>query len=74
MKLVKHTVDKTVKNWKKLQKSTFAQNQLFVTFSIFVSEVFFKKLLSIPFLIQDRQVYIQDRQYSFKIEQIKFPV
>ena len=36
IELAEKTVDKTVKNFKKSTK--FAQNQLFVTFSIFVPE------------------------------------
>ena len=35
-------VDKAIKNWKNGKRSLFCSNQLFVTFSIFVSEIFKK--------------------------------
>ena len=42
MKLAEKTVDKTAKNYKNERSTKFAQNQPFVTFSIFVPEKFKK--------------------------------
>ena len=45
MKLAEKTLDETVKNLKMAKSPNFAQNQLFVTFSIFVSEIQRKTLM-----------------------------